>query len=354
MKNMLAPMIGMMLAFGCLDGFAKTISLMTYNAENLFDVKHDVGKKDWKWLPAAFKKSNPQAKAYCAGQGIYKNYCMNYDWNQKALDEKIKNLANAIRAYEGYKGPDIIVMQEVENLAVLQELARKGLAKDKYKYVALMEGPDTRGIDIGVISRYPIIYKKLHKVDLRGTSGAHRTTRGILEIEIKVGSKVVTVLGNHWPSQGNDDDTRLRASEILENIIYKIDTDLVVATGDFNTQESDSPHSIKTNVLPYFYDSEEIFRSRASYLNPGSHWYKGYWTSLDKIFVLKRSVYRQNIKVIWDSFSIINNSFLVKRDHEWRDAHGVTRVAHNIPYRFDMKTLKGASDHLPVAVKFEL
>lgn len=350
MKKMLA----LMLALSCVNGFAKTFSLMTYNAENLYDTKHDEGKRDWKWLPSSVKRTDPEASAYCESQGEYAESCFNYNWDQRALDKKIQNLSKAIRAYHGWKGPDIVVLQEVENINVLRELAQKGLPKDNYKYVALIEGPDTRGIDIGVISRYPIIYKKLHLVSLAGTSGSHRKTRGIFEVEIKIDDKVVTVFGNHWPSQANGDDTRLRASEVLESVISKTQTDLVIATGDFNTYESDYPHGVNRNVLPYFYDTEQVLRRRADYLNPGSHWYRGHWTSLDKIFVLKKSIANDDVRVIWDSYSIINNLFLLKRYHEWRDEHDVRRVSRDIPMRFSTTDLTGFSDHLPVAVKFDI
>lgn len=349
MKKLLA----LMLALICVNGFARTISIMTYNAENLFDTKHDEGKSDWKWLPSSFKKTDPEARAYCESQGNFAQYCFDYNWDERALNAKIQNLAKAIRAYNGFKGPDIVVLQEVENLTVLEQLVERGLPRDNYRYVTLIEGPDRRGIDVGVISRFPIVRSKLHEVSLAGTSGAHRTTRGILEVEIKVDDKKIIVFGNHWPSQSNGDDTRLRASEVLERISRDANADLVVATGDFNTHESDAPHGIQTNVLPYFYDSEEVLRRRVDYLNPGSHWYQGHWTSLDKIFVLKKTI-NKNVNIIWDSFSIINNSFLLNKYHEWTDSHGVRRVSRDTPMRFSTEELEGYSDHLPVAVKFDI
>lgn len=354
MDGIMNYMLALMLALFVQNSFAKSISIMTYNAENLYDTKHDEGKSDWKWLSSEFKKTNPEARAYCESQGSGQNFCFNYNWDQAAVDGKIKNLSRGIRAYHGNKGPDIVVMEEVENILILQELVDKGLAGEGYNYVALIEGPDSRGIDIGIISRYPIIFQKLHPVDLAGTTGAHRTTRGIFEVEIQVDNKVITVFGNHWPSQANEDDTRVRASEVLQNLIYKVETDLVIATGDFNTHPNDNPHAINLNVLPYFYDSEEILRRQVDYLNDGTHWYKGHWTSLDKIFFLKRSVDQKNIQVIWESYSIVNPSFLLKSYHEWVDEHGVRRVARNIPKRFDLETMQGASDHLPVAIKLEL
>ena len=41
---------------------AKTVEIMSYNVENLFDAKHDEGKIDWSFLP----KDVPGKKEACA------------------------------------------------------------------------------------------------------------------------------------------------------------------------------------------------------------------------------------------------------------------------------------------------
>lgn len=337
------------------NGFANTISIMTYNAENLFDTRHDAGRSDYKWMSAAYKKKNNAAREYCLGlKPQYVNYCLNYDWSNKTLSVKIKNLSRAIRAYHGFKAPDIIVLQEVENKRVLTQLVEDGLYNEGYRFVGLIEGPDNRGIDIGIISRFPVVKHKLHPISLTGTS-SRGVTRGVYEAVFNINGKTLSVLGNHWPSQMNRDDTRLRASEVLKKVALKSKSDIVVATGDFNQNPSDSPHGIKKNILPYFYNVETIARkNRLRGLNKGTHWYRGHWTSLDKFFVLKKSVRSKAAKILWTSFDIINNSFLMKLKYEWTDDLGVLQTESKIPYRFSTTELKGYSDHLPVAFELEL
>ncbi len=334
--------------------FGQSVSVMTYNAENLFDTTHDNGKKDYTWLPLAFKQRSKEVQKYCASirSRHYRKNCFELDWSKQTLAAKIKNLSKVILSYNNGKGADIVVLEEVENMNALKLLVQQGLTKLGYKYFSLIEGPDTRGIDIGMISKYPVISEKLHKVDI--TPAQNRTTRGILETTFNVQGKTVTVFGNHWPSQGNNDETRLIASEVLANAAVAVKSDLVVATGDFNQTHDDMPHGINMNILPIFEDVEAKGRMYTNESALGTHWYRGEWESLDRIFVLKSSISDKKVTVDYSSFDIVNKSFMVF-DLEWTDFDtGAVNFDENIPKRFNAKSYEGFSDHLPAAVQFIL
>jgi endonuclease/exonuclease/phosphatase family metal-dependent hydrolase len=330
-----------------------SFSLMTYNLENLFDITHDKGKLDWTYLPLKFKNNSAEAQKYCLSMTneYYKKSCLELDWSEKILNIKIKNLSKVITAYNNGKGADIVVFQEVENINAIKLLLGRGLNKKGYKYAALIEGPDTRGIDVGIISKYPIVSTKFHNIDL--SSHSNRTTRGILQARIKIKGKFVTVFANHWPSQGNDDETREIASLVLKNAAMKVQSGLVIATGDFNTLPDDLPHGINNNILPFFEDVEVIARRVIDVSALGTHWYKGEWKSLDKIFVLKKSLSKK-ASANHKSYEILNHKFMVK-DIDWTDRDtGTVTHSENVPNRFNSKTGEGFSDHLPVAIKFSL
>jgi hypothetical protein len=53
--------------------------------------------------------------------GRNRTECLKLDWNEKVLAAKIRNLAKVIGRFEG-RGPDILVLQEVENRAILDRL----------------------------------------------------------------------------------------------------------------------------------------------------------------------------------------------------------------------------------------
>jgi endonuclease/exonuclease/phosphatase family metal-dependent hydrolase len=343
-----------LLAFSISLTHAKSVSVMTYNLENIFDIKHDKDKSDWTWLPLSFKTSSKEVQSYCASMKneFYKKNCFNLDWSQKVLNQKIKNLARVIRTYNHGKGADIIIFEEVENIQVLRQLVSKGLSKLGYKYISLIEGPDSRGIDIGMISRFPIKKQNYHTLEL--TPYSTRTTRGILEVEYKIGKKSLTVFGNHWPSQGNIDETRLLASELLKKLALKSKSDLVVATGDFNTLRDDQPHGLNLNILPIFEDVEIKARELFSIKAQGTHWYRGEWESIDKILVLKSSLLKGKASINYKKFEILYKPFMLT-DVEWTDYNsGTIYTSKGTPNRFDPKSGEGYSDHLPVAVEFNL
>ena len=52
----------------CYSVSAKTISVMSYNVENLFDTVHDQGKEDYTYLPLSLKQKSPEIQAY--GNGL--------------------------------------------------------------------------------------------------------------------------------------------------------------------------------------------------------------------------------------------------------------------------------------------
>lgn len=175
-----------------------------------------------------------------------------------------------------------------------------------------------------------------------------------MEVEFQYGKKRITVFGNHWPSQGNIDETRILASEVLKQQALNSKSDLVVATGDFNTVSDDALNGIETNILPIFEDVEVKGRLFSKVSAKGTHWYRGHWESLDKIFVLKNSLKKNNIRVNYFSFEIIFEKFMVK-DTEWTDWEtNQVNFSYDVPIRFDSKTGEGYSDHLPVAVEFDI
>lgn len=338
----------------CSLASAQSVSVMSYNVENLFDTSHDPGKDDYTWLPLAVKQNSAEVQAYCASlrSSHYRRACFDLDWSMQTFKAKVKNLSKAILSYNNGKGADIVVLQEVENINALKQLVKLGMPNSAYRYFSLIEGPDKRGIDIGMISKFPIISEKYHTVDI--TPIQNRTTRGILETTFDVHGKKVTVFGNHWPSQGNVHETRLIASEVLANAAVSVKSDLIIAAGDFNQTQHDFPHGINQNILPIFENVEIKGRIYTNETALGTHWYRGQWESLDKIFVLKRNLFNKRIAVDYSSFDIVNRSFMVK-DLEWTDFDtGAVNYDENIPWRFNAKTHEGFSDHLPIAIKFKL
>lgn len=136
------------------------------------------------------------------------------------LQLKLDKLAHAIA--DDLDSPDIVAMEEVENLAVLERLAGHPLlAKGGYRAV-LLEGSDPRGIDVGVLYRDTSVglssATQLNTMVPSGASGrlTKLFTRPPLVARFDpVGGAVdaaegVTLLVNHFTSKlgGADADVR--------------------------------------------------------------------------------------------------------------------------------------------------
>ena len=135
---------------------AGRVSLMTWNVENLFDTEHDNGKDDFAYLPLSVKRAHPEYLASCAKIQVpaWRKECEENDWTPTLLDEKLKRLSAVIKQINQGRGPDILMLNEVENIKVVEQLNAR-LNTSGYQTRVLIEGWDERGIDIAVLSRLP-------------------------------------------------------------------------------------------------------------------------------------------------------------------------------------------------------
>lgn len=316
---------------------AKTLKVMEYNVENFFDTKHDVGTHDYTYLPLSVKRNLPGHKQYCESMSgdFYKNECLNLDWNEARFTKKVINISKVIKAFDKTgKGPDVLVLEEVENLNVLNKLVTKGLDKLGYAHLVLIEGDDSRGIDVAVISKFPVISSKHHPLIINGSK---LDTRGILEVTLDVEGSTVVVFANHWPSQNNPASERAASARLLSQVAGKLDADLILAMGDFNTLDSDVPYPF--DHLNRFIDAEVEARKLNLDLKPGTHFYRGGWSSLDRIFIFENAA----LKAQFSKFQIINHPFMMKID---------SRTGESVPVRAEASTGEGYSDHLPLGMEF--
>lgn len=318
---------------------AKTLKVMQYNLENLFDTKHDVNTEDYTYLPLSVKNTLPGFKEICQklGNPTYVNECLNLDWNDALVSKKIQNLAMVVKSFDATgKGPDILIVEEVENKNILNQFVTKGLAGMGYKYQVLIEGDDSRGIDVAVISKFPVTQALHHSLLINGVK---LDTRGILEVKIAVENQDVVVFANHWPSQSNPVSQRIASAKLLNDLAQKVNADLIIAAGDFNTIQSDVPSPFAS--LTSFIDAETEARKAGTVLNPGTHYYQGAWTSLDHIFIHVKSAFKPQYK----TFQILNRAFVLKpAGHTQKNL---------VPNRFNVITGEGYSDHLAIGMNFE-
>jgi hypothetical protein len=104
------------------------VSVMAFNVENLFDTEHDEGTEDFTYLPLE-KKKDEKINAGCnANSSAYrKQECLDTDWNAEVLTKKMRRVADVIQQVGDGKGPDILILSEVENQKVVDLLNQNHL-----------------------------------------------------------------------------------------------------------------------------------------------------------------------------------------------------------------------------------
>ncbi len=80
--------------------------------------------------------------------------------------------------------PHVLCLQEVENIHALRVFNANYL-DGHYTHALLIDGYDPRNIDVGILSRFPIVHARTH-VDDRGPDGGRVFSRDCLEVTLRI------------------------------------------------------------------------------------------------------------------------------------------------------------------------
>ncbi|MFA5507591.1 MAG: endonuclease/exonuclease/phosphatase family protein [Vulcanimicrobiota bacterium] len=198
------------------------LRLATYNANNVFDRYDDPDKAD----------GPPKS-----------------DLSLKAI-AKILSESDA----------DVVSLQEIENVEMLELLLQSGGLQTLYPHYKLVEGNDRKGIDVAVISKYPIARFESHREKVVGDDHGRprRFLRDLLEVDVTLpGGGTLRVFSNHYVKQGNRwcDQQRLAEAQATARIVREstsaIPVEHYAVMGDFN----DDPDSPTLQALAMFNSS---------------------------------------------------------------------------------------------------
>ncbi|MCB0308204.1 MAG: endonuclease/exonuclease/phosphatase family protein [Bdellovibrionales bacterium] len=317
-------------------------TVMTYNVQNLFDTKHDRGKDDYTYLP----KEQKQTKAHkrrCKKIKVpkWRKECLYWDWSMDVLNQKLERLTGVLKQINRGLGPDIVILQEVENLSVLNHWKDHFLGEMNYQEAILIEGSDVRGIDVAMLSKFRSINKPtLHSIPFKDLpSGETSNTRGILNSRFILKDKSsVNVFGVHFPAAYHPRKMRIQALSFLNTLLKEADkTSFEVAAGDFNitAKENKSSKMLETYIEPLW--------NIAHYLCEGCQGTNYYaseksWSFLDMI-LLSRASKVNGWQIDPMSVRVIKN------------APG-QKTENGFPNAFTPSNRKGVSDHFPLVVDF--
>jgi endonuclease/exonuclease/phosphatase family metal-dependent hydrolase len=324
---------------------------MTYNVENLFDTLHDEGKDDWTFLP----HGTPGKREGCqkVTHPYWQKQCFETDWSAEKLDLKINQITRVVQAASAKK-PHFLGLTEVENERVVGILAQSL----GYEHFVVSDGPDQRGVDVALLYRptpeLKFIASKEHLIT--NDEMKDRATRPVLEVEFRWREQPLWVYVNHWPSQGNPNSHRLHAAQVLRELIDEKQKNnpnaYIIAMGDFNVIESNSPNAIKDALLKdaklfdvhsHYLRSETVSQKQKAALPLGTYYFSRdkVWNNLDLIILSQNFLDpSSSLSLDLESFSITMESFMSKKGVPWR-------------YNFsaDDSTQAGFSDHLPIKLE---
>jgi endonuclease/exonuclease/phosphatase family metal-dependent hydrolase len=322
-------------------------SVMSFNVENLFDDKHDADREDFTFMPVA-QKNKPEIQKFCNEQkGYYKRECLEKDWNASLIEKKLKNVSEVILSVDEKKGPDILFLVEVENDNILSQLNKKYLQAAGYQNQVLIEGPDLRGIDVALLSRFPLDGKpQLHKIPYKGETAEDQKwmnrSRGILEVPLKLpnGSKL-TALVAHFPSQSNPRYWRAQSIAYAKKLIQEQPSkNMVIFGGDLNITHDE-------NEEAGFISKELSSVGLVSHLVgckscDGTHNYRNDWSFLDVLVFSKNFDTKGSAPYALEPETI--DVVRYTKNHLYKG---------NAPKRFN-ESGEGVSDHFPIYARFKL
>lgn len=326
------------------DAPVPAVTIMTFNVENLFDTTNDPGKNDHAYLPLAMKQSAAH-KARCEPIEVprWRSECLELDWSEDALDFKLKQVAKTILQVNDGRGPDLVALQEVENVRVLTRLSRDYLQDAGYTEVVLIEGRDLRGIDVAFLSRLPLIGEPvLRGFDASAFPDRADDTRGILEATFALpDGRKLTGFAAHFPAPFHPIEMRELAYDHLNGLRARVPPDHVVfAAGDFNTPRREMLETtiMDDRVRPFWRVAHEVDCAGCKGTN---YWWRGKsWSFLDMV-LFSPSAAAPDAWRIREGGVYIADGYVDQLNED-----GTVR-------RFDLVNRRGVSDHLPLVMTIE-
>ena len=286
-----------------------SLTIVSYNVENLFDCEHDTLKNDCSFLP----------------HGLH-------HWNDHHYQTKLNRIAQVLVNISGWESAALVGLCEVENKRCLRDLCYR-LRRFHYQYVHY-ESDDERGIDVALLydsTKVKILNSKTLCVPLEND-----VTRDILYVKALIeGKDTLHAMVCHLPSQLGGSATTSKKRQIAKQVIQnEINTILhvqpkanVVVMGDMNSEAIDDLQGM--NNLMIDLEKEGI----------GTHKYQGMWSCLDQFYV--SSALKNTTRA-----SVFSPEWLLEEDTKYLDYQPKRTY---VGYRYH----DGYSDHLPVVLNIK-
>jgi endonuclease/exonuclease/phosphatase family metal-dependent hydrolase len=290
-------------------------------------------------------------------------------WNTDLFHMRVETIAEVIRkSVPG--GPDVLLLQEVENENALRVLLTTGLSGMGYKSFAIVPKKKLAA-NVAIASRLPISRVR--------TSAIHawkkNPVRDVIEVEIEMKGGILHLFDDHWKSKaGGARATERSRLESAAAVVRRIKEILavepaarIVVAGDMNENFDELARvgdSYQTALVPASAECPASWSASSIFLadgkagagvdasgrvvlyepwfetgpgQRGSYFYQGEWETMDHILISAGLLDSGGLRYVPGSFRALRLPFLLKPDgtpRKW--THG--------------KKERGYSDHLPLLV----
>lgn len=314
--------ICIVLSSGCSSGGTdENLVIMSWNVQNLFD---DVD-------------NGTEYREYDPGLG---------DWNYDCFHRKAAALADVITS-AAVGGPELVLLQEVENNNALKHLNEDCLKASGYEY-SLFFPTEGSAVGTGILSRFPIIAVNSHAVTYnRAVRGRNISEATIVLPETE---QQLVIFINHWKSKlGGAEETeiyRIAAAELLSELMshaLELSSSAVLAAGDFNESHDEFLRTGEAYQTAITMDG--LIGSSLVLYNPwiiadcpGSYFYKDEWETIDQFFLTE---------TLFDGAGWDYSGFETA-------ALEFNSTAEGYPLSWYSSAGIGSSDHFPILLKLSL
>ena len=318
------------------------LTLMTWNVHNLFD-GIDNGNE-------------------------YDEFLQSSGWSTEKYLGRINTISDAIGRISPQ--PDIIMLQEIESLRILEDLAYA--MESGYKWSHFAKNPGS-AIGIGIMSRYPLLDVMAHSVTVEDDTAP----RPVLEVRVEVAEEFV-IFVCHWKSKIGGDEaterTRKASARVILRRIRELGSDEpevgIIVAGDLNLNHDefyrqnaericalmpDDIYSAQFTAgiqndyivisrnkppLPVHFPQETIvlFSPWIRELENGTYFYRNNWETIDHFLLSNR--FFEDTGWTYVKTTIINFPPFAN--------------ASGIPVPYNTRTGLGISDHLPLVLELRM
>ncbi len=255
-----------------------SVCIAFYNVENLFDTINDPHIRDDDFTPEGANR-----------------------WNSKRYDEKLENLAKVIQLIGQELNPDgpaVLGLAEVENRAVLEDLAAQEAIRDRNYQVVYYEGPDPRGMDVAFFYQpryFKYISSRAIPTVVEGRPDFRTRDQVLLTGEL-MGERMHFIVA-HWPSRRGGErrsrPLRVAKADIVRQVVDSIqDAEpgaRVFFMGDLNDNPTDVSivRHLRSRGHKENLQEDELYNPFESFFRRGigSNAWRDSWSLFDQILL---------------------------------------------------------------------